>query len=189
MARPRSEDKRQIILQTAARLFAEDGLNAPTAKIAKRAGVAEGTVFTYFSSKDELLNQLYLELKSELRAALSVPIGPISLRDKLSETWRTYVFWGVEHPHKHQALAKLGLSTRISSQTRAEGNLAFCDVSALLEEAKMKGALQNQTIAFVGSLMAAMGDVTMISIGANPANAEATCQDGFTAFWNAVTRQ
>jgi AcrR family transcriptional regulator len=45
MSRPRSEDKRQTILQAAARLFAEEGLSAPTARIAKMAGVVEGTVF------------------------------------------------------------------------------------------------------------------------------------------------
>ena len=70
MARPRSEDKRQAILLAAIRLFAEEGLNAPTARIARTAGVAEGTLFTYFASKDELLNQLYLELKGQLRAAM-----------------------------------------------------------------------------------------------------------------------
>ena len=67
MARPRSEDKRQTILRAAIQLFAEEGLNAPTARIAKLAGVAEGTVFTYFTNKDELLNQLYLELKHGLQ--------------------------------------------------------------------------------------------------------------------------
>lgn len=54
MARPRSEDKRQTILRAAIQLFAEEGLNAPTARIAKLAGVAEGTVFTYFTNKDGL---------------------------------------------------------------------------------------------------------------------------------------
>lgn len=60
MARPRSEDKRQTILRAATQLFAEEGLNAPTARIAKAAGVAEGTIFTYFANKDVLMNQLYL---------------------------------------------------------------------------------------------------------------------------------
>src|SRR5215831_11681244 len=70
MARPLSDDKRTAILEAAAEVVAGLGVSAPTAKIAKAAGVAEGTVFTYFATKDELLNQLYLEIKTDLRDAM-----------------------------------------------------------------------------------------------------------------------
>ena len=65
-----SEDKRTAILEAATEVVAMLGLSAPTAKIAKGAGVAEGTLFTYFANKDELLNRLYLELKMDLRDAM-----------------------------------------------------------------------------------------------------------------------
>ena len=60
MARPLSEDKRTAILEAATEAVAMLGVSVPTAKIAKGAGVAEGTLFTYFANKDELLNRLYL---------------------------------------------------------------------------------------------------------------------------------
>jgi hypothetical protein len=44
MARPRSEDKRNAILNPATQVIAVDGVSAPTARIAKIAGVAEGTL-------------------------------------------------------------------------------------------------------------------------------------------------
>jgi len=59
-ARPKSEDKRNAILDAATRLFAERGLTAaPTSEISKQAGIAEGTLFTYFKTKDDLINALY----------------------------------------------------------------------------------------------------------------------------------
>ena len=189
MARPRSEDKRQTILRAATQLFAEEGLNAPTARIAKLAGVAEGTIFTYFTNKDELLNQLYLELKRELRETLVPPPESADLRTKVWQAWQSYVNWGISHPEEHQVLAKLGLSTRISDATRAEGNRAFCDVSGLLEQAKAAGVLRDQATDFVGALIGVMGDVTMASIRVDPASAEATCRAGFAAFWNAIAKQ
>ncbi len=70
MARPLSEGKRTAILEAATEAVAVLGLSAPTAKIASGAGVAEGTLFTYFANKDELLNQLYLELKMDIRDAM-----------------------------------------------------------------------------------------------------------------------
>jgi len=71
MARPRSDAKRNAILDAATRVIAVEGVSAPTAKIAKLARVAEGTLFTYFNNKDELLNELYLQLKTELRETLA----------------------------------------------------------------------------------------------------------------------
>jgi len=187
MARPRSEDKRQAILQAATRLFAEEGLNAPTARIAKTAGVAEGTLFTYFASKDELLNQLYLELKAQLRSAMEPIPARAGLREQVRQAWITYVAWGIAHPQERQVLAKLGLSDRITGATRAEGLQAFCDVSRLLEAGMAKGVLKDLPAAFVGSLMSAMAETTMDFINRDPAAAEGTLQAGFAAFWKAIS--
>src|SRR5258708_5790685 len=63
MAKPKSEDKRNAILSAAIQVFAERGLGAPTAAITSAAGIAEGSLFTYFTTKEELINALYRELK------------------------------------------------------------------------------------------------------------------------------
>src|ERR1700730_17065670 len=97
MARPLSEDKRTAILRAAAEVVARLGVSAPTAKIAKGAGVAEGTLFTYFANKDELLNRLYLELKIDLRDAMitDYPAGK-SLIDRVA-TFGTATSVGVRY--------------------------------------------------------------------------------------------
>jgi TetR/AcrR family transcriptional regulator, fatty acid metabolism regulator protein len=52
----KKELKRQTILDAAVRLFAQKGFHGvSTAELAESAGVAEGTIFRYFSSKDKLL--------------------------------------------------------------------------------------------------------------------------------------
>ncbi|SXJ13251.1 transcriptional regulator TetR family [Klebsiella pneumoniae] len=63
MARPKSEDKKQALLEAATAAFAQSGIAASTSAIARSAGVAEGTLFRYFATKDELLNELYLAIK------------------------------------------------------------------------------------------------------------------------------
>jgi AcrR family transcriptional regulator len=55
MARPADSGKRASIIQTAFRAFGERGYRATTIKaIARRAGVAPGSVYTYFADKDDL---------------------------------------------------------------------------------------------------------------------------------------
>jgi TetR/AcrR family fatty acid metabolism transcriptional regulator len=53
-------DKRALILDAATRVFAERGFfGAQVADIARRAGIAAGTVYLYFRSKDDLLISLF----------------------------------------------------------------------------------------------------------------------------------
>jgi AcrR family transcriptional regulator len=189
MSRPRSEDKRQAILAAATQLFAEAGLNAPTARIARTAGVAEGTLFTYFPSKDDLLNQLYLELKGELRGMM-LPAYPAQAgaREQIHHAWRIYVQWGSTHPGKRRVLAQLGLCERLSEAARAAGAEAFCDLNALLGESVRQGLLRDQPTAFVAAIMGALAETTMDFIARDPAQAEHTSEAGFAAFWNAISR-
>ena len=101
MARPLSDDKRTAILEAAAEVVAALGVSAPTAKIAKAAGVAEGTVFTYFDTKHELLNQLYLEIKTDLRDAMMTGYpSDKSIAHRSRYVWNRYIGWGSSNPLK-----------------------------------------------------------------------------------------
>src|ERR1700726_103168 len=99
MARPKSQDKRNALLAAAIELIAEQGLRVPTPKIAHGAGVAEGTLFTYFETKESLLNELYVELKREEREEMmrDYPVHA-SLQDRARHLWDTYVGLGITHP-------------------------------------------------------------------------------------------
>jgi AcrR family transcriptional regulator len=67
----KNSDKRKEIMQAALELIAEQGFHgAPMAMIADRAGVGAGTIYRYFESKDELINELYRELEGKLLAYL-----------------------------------------------------------------------------------------------------------------------
>jgi len=53
-----SNDKYERILHGAATVFAKEGFHQATvAKIAKAAGVADGTIYNYFKNKDDILVQ------------------------------------------------------------------------------------------------------------------------------------
>ncbi len=53
-------DKREAILRAAIKVFAGKGFfNSKVADIAKQAGIADGTVYLYFKSKDEILHSIF----------------------------------------------------------------------------------------------------------------------------------
>ena len=58
--RPAIGDKREAILRAAIGVFAHNGyFNSKVADIAKEAGVADGTVYLYFKSKEEILHSIF----------------------------------------------------------------------------------------------------------------------------------
>jgi TetR/AcrR family fatty acid metabolism transcriptional regulator len=66
MARPRNEDKRERILHAAVKVFARKGyFAARVSEIAQRAGVADGTIYLYFESKEDILVRLFDETMAE----------------------------------------------------------------------------------------------------------------------------
>ena len=68
MARP---DKRSEIVGAALQIIAEQGFHgAPMAMIAEKAGVAAGTIYCYFESKDILIKELYQEVEGKMLEAL-----------------------------------------------------------------------------------------------------------------------
>ena len=58
--RPVIADKREAILRAATRVFARSGyFNSKVADVAREAGVADGTVYLYFKSKEEILHSIF----------------------------------------------------------------------------------------------------------------------------------
>src|ERR1700687_2783900 len=70
--RERKKQKtRQLIAQTARRLFAERGFDAvPVAEVARAAEVSEATVFNYFPTKEDLVYQGMEAFEAELLASV-----------------------------------------------------------------------------------------------------------------------
>jgi len=92
-----SEEKRQLILDAAVRVFARDGYHTSrVADIATEAGIAHGLLYHYFRSKDEVLTTLFRENWSELLGRLRVVEASDSPADEklrgivkiILRTWR-----------------------------------------------------------------------------------------------------
>ncbi|NOT46621.1 MAG: TetR/AcrR family transcriptional regulator [Acidobacteria bacterium] len=78
-ARPVVVDKREAILRAAIKVFAEKGyFNSKVADIAGEAGIADGTVYLYFKSKDEILHSIFDRAMEEFIAEGRREIASIS---------------------------------------------------------------------------------------------------------------
>jgi AcrR family transcriptional regulator len=187
MARPKSDEKRSAILEAAARVIVKQGLSAPTAGIAEKAGVANGSLFTYFETKADLFNQLYLELKREMAsAAMNGLSGSAELRDQVFHMWRNWMHWAMSFPEKRRALAQLGVSDEITPATRAAGHKTMARIAELLERSRANGPMRKAPMSFVLAIMNSVAEATMDFMTQDSINAKKHCKVGFDALWRMV---
>ena len=103
------EDKqarRDVILQAASRLFVEgDGRLPSAAQIAMAAGLAKGTVYLYFQTKEEIFSALLIaEIDFLLK---SVATSLANARGQRTEKVAAFLDTYVRHIEQHPALLKL----------------------------------------------------------------------------------
>ncbi|WP_428466119.1 TetR/AcrR family transcriptional regulator [Photobacterium minamisatsumaniensis] len=91
--------KQQQILQTALTLFAQQGISTTTtASIAKQAGVATGTLFHHFPTKQALIRALHLQTKTKLASAMTSQPPEGTLRQQVQHYWEQALHWALSHP-------------------------------------------------------------------------------------------
>src|SRR5882724_1526130 len=189
MARPKSDDKRDAILSAAKKVFAGGGLAAPTAAISKEAGVAEGTLFTYFATKDDLINALYREIKLELAEILMSGFArKKDARSKLQYIWDSYVNWGVENPDQRKILTQLQVSGKLTEESKAVGYAPFAEIQAMARDAIAKRVIRDVPLEFVAATMDALAGTTMDFMGLQRSAAAKFRISGFEMFWNGIKK-
>lgn len=97
-------DRRQALKDTAIRLFVEEGFQqTSTARVSKEAGVGTGTLFTYFTSKDHLINSIYTEAKLEQMAYVWQKLDENEPALKqLKVIWKQSVKWALDNEKSYR---------------------------------------------------------------------------------------
>jgi len=182
MARPLSDERRNAILEAAASLVAEQGLSTPTAEIARMAGVPNGSVFTYFSTKTELFNALYLDLKTELTDAVLEAIATeTDVQSQLRRLWMTWTQWGSRNPISRKALAQLSVSDQITPASRKAAAQHAAPTIDLIMRASARGALRKAPPHYVTALIDSMAATTIDFMINDPTNADELSRAGLHA--------
>jgi AcrR family transcriptional regulator len=191
MARAKSENKRNAILDAATRLFAERGLTAaPTSEISKLAGVAEGTLFTYFKTKDDLINALYREVKLELADAMMSDFPrKKNIGTRMRHVWDRYVNWGIANPKQRKVLGQLTVSEVLTKESRDAGSAPFVEFQAMIRDAIEQGLFRNDVpVELISRSLAALVETTIDLTASNPSKTKHYRDSGFQMFWAGITK-
>ncbi len=156
-AADRGGDKRERILTAAERIFARRGFfAAKVSDVAKEAGVADGTIYLYFKSKDDLLISLFERRMQQVNELLRTAVANIdSPREQLDVFVRTYLQLVHDEP---TAVEVLTIELRQSSKFMKEyENPQFADflrlLGGIIAAAQDKGELARAIPAHVAARM------------------------------------
>lgn len=129
-------DKRQVILSAGLDLFTRQGFQeTTTAQISKAAGVATGTLFNYFDSKEALMNELYLYSKASLvKFLMSAFDQNLELEERFRELWKNALSWGIHNSRKFQFFEQFSHSPYLSRLTREQGERQFNFMLKLIQQ-------------------------------------------------------
>ncbi|MFG1351913.1 TetR/AcrR family transcriptional regulator [Xanthobacter autotrophicus] len=174
-------------MAAAIKVIAAQGLSAPTAMIGKEAGVSNGALFTYFETKADLLNQLYIELKTDMAVATlaDLPVHA-DARVQMRHIWNGWVGWATAHPQERRVLAYLNVSNDVTPESHEAASRSQADIALLLERIRAGGPMRDAPLMFVASLMTSVAEATIDFMTRDPANAASHTAAGFEALWRVV---
>jgi len=139
------KNKKQQLLDAALALFVNQGIYATsTASIAKTAGVATGTLFHHFPSKDALVLELYKNIKQEFALQIApFELDVAQLEQQAKVIWQQAIDWALANADQQQFCLLVMQYQPLSAQTKAQ---IFADEFGFLKEIMLFGQ-QHQLIA------------------------------------------
>ena len=140
-------EKRDAVMQAALELVGEHGFHgSPMALIAERAGVAAGTIYRFFDSKDTLIKEIHAWLEGQIVAAVTegYPDGQ-PVRERFLHSGRKVVEYFLASPLQFRFLEQFHNSPYGVANKREkvfgkkEGNI----IGELFEEARKQGIIKD----------------------------------------------
>jgi AcrR family transcriptional regulator len=146
--RPGALDKRRMILDAAVTVFARQGFHhCRVSDVADEAGVAYGLVYHYFDSKEEILNQLFLERWQIMLDAIAEidRLQEVPVRDKL------YMVAGfIIDSYRHEPDLMKVIIVEVTRAANSFGRLhlekireAYQGIAAIVEGARRDGSFKS----------------------------------------------
>lgn len=138
-------DKAEAILAAALELFVERGFHGTSVpSVAERAGVAAGTIYHYFASKDALVNALFKRWKMDISARIVTDFPHDKpAREQFRTIWERMADFAIAHPAELAFLELHHHSSYLDEESQGIENRVIEFGIATVEQAQAAQALKS----------------------------------------------
>jgi AcrR family transcriptional regulator len=141
-------DKKEKIILSAMKLLIDNDVQAtPMSAIAKAADTGMGTIYNYFTTKEELINAIYLYLKEDEFKSLQGPFKDESIKRQFDHCYGTMMTYLIKYPLHFRFMDQFHSSPIITAETKAEGLKTVRPFISLLEKGQEQGILKQMDLA------------------------------------------
>ncbi|WP_068319044.1 TetR/AcrR family transcriptional regulator [Polycladidibacter hongkongensis] len=132
----------------------ENGISATSiSRIVKRANISAGTIYVHFANKEEMLQEIYMEIKTNfhdqmMRAASQTDDGKM-----ICQMWHDLFMLVSERPDDFLFVEYVGAAKLLTDPQQARIAEMEQEILSLLERAKTSGTLVDLPVAVISVLL------------------------------------
>lgn len=183
------QDKKNAILHAALELISEQGFHgAPMSKVAEKANVGMGTIYRYFSSKEDMINVLYIDVKTGLaQCALKGYKEDMPVRESFLLLLHNIAEFFIANPAKLFFVEQYANSPLITSVSREEGFRMLEQVHNVFKRAKEENVFKKLPIEIISTLAyGAVLSLVKLWLASDGNISKSDFDAGITAIWDVV---
>ncbi len=189
-ARQLDPQKRSQFLNAALKLFVKKGVqNTSTAAIAQEAGTAAGTLFLYFPTKQDLINELILNITRQQAENTSARLLPEqSAQEMFLAIWNSTIRWFIDNLAAYQYVQQVRDTGWLDDQTVQTTAEYFSYFYTAIQAGLQNGEIGPYPLELIGEILyrQIVAIMNLIRANPNPAQHEVYIQSGFEIFWKGI---
>lgn len=146
--RGRIKDKRKVILNATLSLITTNGFHGTSMKlIADTSQIAAGTIYVYFSNKEEMIIALYQEIGEEINQIITRNHNnEVSFFQNFMTIWTAILKFYIADPRKPEFITQYAYSPYITSKQSENKSILLAPIQAIFEKAKKEKFIKNMPI-------------------------------------------
>lgn len=192
MIRNLDPHKRAAFLDAALQLFVARGVQyTSTAAIAQQAGAASGTLFLYFPTKQDLIDELALQIARQQSEYINSLLQPeLSAQQTFAAIWRGSLEWFLQHPQAYRYIQQVRDSGMLSRRVVEESNQSFAYYYDAIQKGLAEGCLKPYPLELIGGMLyqAIVAVMNLLDAQTDRAKQEEMLRMGFDIFWDGIRR-
>ncbi len=189
MPKLKDQNKVHAIHKATIQLVTKTGFSGlKMAQVAKNSGIATGTLYVYYSSKEELINDVYLVTKREVADAI---INTDYLKPTFYETfkamWNGYFSYCLMYPEKMLFVEQFIYSGFISDENIAKTDAYFEPLNEFIISGQDQGIIQKMDVEIIKAhLQGAVHEIVKMMVKGQIKLEKDGMQICFTMAWNSI---
>lgn len=150
-----TNEKRAKILNATLLLVVKQGIQAtPMSQVVKESGVAAGTIYHHFTSKEEIINELYLKLKEDFGRALNENLGiHLTYQQKFFQFWANLFNYFCDNEIAFHFAEQIGNCTMIKPETKLKGEVHYLPILEFFQHGIKQKVLREMELKLMTNLI------------------------------------